>query len=85
MGGGLFALGAWPAGGVVPDASQAGDRKELGVVGATPPPSSSAAGSKCMRGCVHFQGTSFPVLSEGLDQWCVAVGISDLIELGCVP
>lgn len=33
MGGGLFALGAWPAGGVVPDASQ--DQKDL-VVGAPP-------------------------------------------------
>lgn len=34
MGGGLFALGAWPAGGVVPDLRQ--DQKDLVVVGAPP-------------------------------------------------
>lgn len=31
VGGGLFVFGEWPAGGVVSDASQAGDQKRLGV------------------------------------------------------
>lgn len=43
MGGGLFALGAWPAGGVVPDASQAEDLKDGG--GDTPPPAQQLAAS----------------------------------------